>query len=474
MILAKPKTPAPVYTETFKLSQLFLDQDNYRLGHVTTQRDAITHMIDDQKQKLVRLARDLMEVGASPGETIWVTKHPKERGQYIVLEGNRRVTALKLMETPNLANGTLVEKHFKNLGKLYEKKPIRDLEAKVFASREDAQPWIRRRHMTAASGVGLQGWKPLAKARADKAHGLGTPRFLAVIELLGDETDAWDEIYGALDTRWTTVDRVLEAAAIKDVLGITFDLKNRAVRFGNGNTAAGKRVLWRILAKMASADFQFSDVEKSGDRETFVEQFADGSVKAKEKTKAAPAPSPPPPTKPARPIIPIIPRSKPSEGTRGTLAPRHGTRVFRADGARLAMIYKECQGINLRKNPNGAALLLRVFIELSSEAVLAKRSVPIPKKYRDRGKTKWSDIGIALDVKISLVADYFDPTKADKDFQQARLALSATAGPSVFSVQTLHGYFHNLALMPDPASLRGAWDAWEGYLRISHGELRKP
>jgi hypothetical protein len=100
--------------------------------------------------------------------------------------------------------------------------------------------------------------------------------------------------------------------------------------------------------------------------------------------------------------------------------------------------------------------------------------VPIPKQYRDRGKTKWSDIGIPLDVKISLVADYFDPVKTDKDFQQARLALDKTSGPAAYSIQTLHGYFHNLALMPDPASLRGAWDAWEGYLRIVHGDLRKP
>lgn len=231
--------------ETFKLSELRLDQKNFRLGEQDSQRAAILEMIDDQKQKLVRLARDLMEVGPSPGEPVWVTKDTKNRGQYIILEGNRRVTALKLMENPALADGTLVEKHFQNLSKLYLKKPIRELEALVFATREDAQPWIRRRHMTAASGVGLQRWEPLAKGRADKAHGLRTPRFLAVIEFLGEDTEAWNTVYGALDDKWTTLDRVLSAKAMNEMLGVTFDLKKGTVRFDNGDTSAGRKLLWR-------------------------------------------------------------------------------------------------------------------------------------------------------------------------------------------------------------------------------------
>jgi hypothetical protein len=192
--------------EIFKLSELRLDQKNYRLGEQDSQRAAILEMIDDQKTKLVNLARDLVEVGPSPGEPVWVTKDTKNRGQYLVLEGNRRVTALKLMENPALADGTIVEKHFRNLSKLYQKKPVRELEALVFASREEAQPWIRRRHMTAASGVGLQRWGTLAKGRADKAHGLRTPRFLAVIEFLGDDSEAWDP--DALPWRQRSIDSI--------------------------------------------------------------------------------------------------------------------------------------------------------------------------------------------------------------------------------------------------------------------------
>lgn len=427
--------------ETFKLSELRLDQKNFRLGEQDSQRAAILEMIEDQKQKLVRLARDLMEVGPSPGEPVWVTKDNKNRGQYVILEGNRRVTALKLMENPALADGTLVEKHFQNLSKLYLKKPIRELEALVFATRGDAQPWIRRRHMTAASGVGLQRWEPLAKGRADKAHGLNTPRFLAVIEFLGEDTEAWNTVYGALDDKWTTLDRVLSAKAMNEMLGVSFDLKKGAVRFGNGNTSAGRKLLWRILQKVASADFDFADVEKVGDRETFLAQFIDGAVKAK--TKAQPSgkrPSAPPKRAPLPPGAAPTGASRQSKdhSARPTLAPKTGTRVFHVDAARLQSIYSECKNIKLAKNRNAAALLLRVFIELSSEALLTKRKVPIPSKY---SQTKWGDAGLRLDLKIGTVAHYFDPAKSDKSFQQARQALDASHAAAAFSIRTFTATF---------------------------------
>ena len=436
-------------------------------------------MVNDQKGKLANLAGDIMQMGGlSPGEPLWVMKDPKHKAQYVVLEGNRRITALKLMENPALADGTVVEKHFKNLSQLFAKKPIRQFEAKVFDDREEARPWLRRRHLSEASGVGLQRWKYLAKARADKAHGLETPRFLSVIELLGDDSEAWEAIYGALDTRWSTVDRVLNTAGMDTVLGVTFDTRKRVVKFENGNTGAGRKLLWRMLQRMASSDFEFADVEKADDREAFIGEFAADSVKAIPKTRATvnpPATISKSSTRTAKgaPVVVIKTRSKAGKdhSARPTLAPKSGTRVFQVDAARLQAIYTECKNIKLSKNRNAAALLLRVFIELSSEALLTKRRIPIPSRYSQKN---WGDIGLRLDLKISTVLHYLDPSKSTKEFQQARQSLDASSASAVFSIPTLHGYFHNLNLIPDISSLREAWDAWESYLKAVHEDLRKP
>ncbi|MEJ0065828.1 MAG: hypothetical protein WDM85_10685 [Caulobacteraceae bacterium] len=69
------------------LSELKLDPENIRTGRQPTQRDSIQALIRDQKYKIVALADDLLKVGPSPGEPIWVTEDPSEPGKQIVLEG---------------------------------------------------------------------------------------------------------------------------------------------------------------------------------------------------------------------------------------------------------------------------------------------------------------------------------------------------------------------------------------------------
>ena len=101
-----------VHTAKVLLSQLNLDQENYRLGETANQRATIRALIEDQGKKLVNHAQDLVKLGLSPGEFIWVTPDIKNAGMFVVLEGNRRVASLKLLETPSLADGTSAEKTF--------------------------------------------------------------------------------------------------------------------------------------------------------------------------------------------------------------------------------------------------------------------------------------------------------------------------------------------------------------------------
>ena len=451
--------------ETFKLSELRLDEDNYRTGHVDGQRGAIHAIIADQKQKLVNLAKDILaQGGISPGEPIWVVRGAAF-GSYIVVEGNRRVTALKLLDNPLLADGTIIERQMRELSAQFATHPIRELTGVVFSSFEEAEPWRRRRHLSSGSGVGLEPWGTLAKGRADRDHGKRTRRVLTVYEYLQDGSDDWRDIAATLDGRWTTVERVLNAAPLKDLLGIDIDPQSGTVTFENGNEPAGKKLLRSILAEMASASFDFAHVEKQGDRKAFLERFAGQSVKPNPSDKPrAPVtimPSPPsaPPPSPA-------PRPKLDATKRTTLAPRTGTRTFQVQGVRLNTIYRECRELTVEKNVNAAALLLRVFIELSSEALLTEKKAAIPPKFTPRA-TKWDDIGIPLSVKISCVLGLLDGTGKAKAYQPIRVAIDPQSD-SVASINTLHGYFHNRAFNPLAGDVMKAWDVWEGYLSALH------
>ncbi|WP_136161297.1 hypothetical protein [Sphingomonas flavalba] len=454
--------------ETFKLSELRLDEENFRTGSTASQRDAIHAVIADQKEKLVNLAKDiLVEGGLSPGEPIWVFRDPVSNF-YVSVEGNRRVTALKLLENPSLADGTEIEKPFRELAKRFAASPIRDLQACVFSSREEAAPWVRKRHLRSGSGVGLEPWKPMAKNRANRAHGEDADKSLAVVEFLQDGSADWETIADALDPKWTTVDRVLNTAAMKDTLGIHIE-KNGTIIFENGDVSAGRKLLRQILGEMTRAEVDSRSLDKVEDRVAFIKRFEHLAVKAK------PAASKPGTGKPVTPSPPL-PKSKPAQPTkrtkldttaRKTLAPKTGARTFQVDGVRLNGLYAECRKLVVETNENGAALLLRVFIELSSEALLSEKGIAIPPRFAAKA-ANWDDIGIPLSVKVSCVLGVLDSTGKAKSYQPIRVAIDPQSN-SIASINTLHAYFHNRAFNPLAGDLMKAWDVWEGYLSALHG-----
>lgn len=147
----------------FELSELKVDQNNFRLGSFKSQRDAIRAMLTRHKSKLLPLAKDILEVGLSPGEPIWVAPDPEIPGKYIVMEGNRRITALKVMNSPALADGTTASDAFRKLGKEFLTKPRREIRATVFESIEAAKPWVERRHLNCRIWVLQRGYQPILR-----------------------------------------------------------------------------------------------------------------------------------------------------------------------------------------------------------------------------------------------------------------------------------------------------------------------
>lgn len=450
--------------QDFKLSELKLDELNYRTGPQESQRDAILAIIADQEEKLTNLARDLLDMGPSPGEPIWVTADPEEPGRHVVLEGNRRVAALKLLENPALAEGTVVAPDFAEMAKRFALEPRRELEARVFASREDAEPWIERRHMSATSGVSLQPWRSIAKGRVYQARNEPVGRSLVVLDYLDDASDEFAAVKRTIEKKATTVDRVLNHPTMRDSLGVHIDRKTRKIRFENADEVAGRQLLRKIVGALAAKTFRFSAIRDEADRARFLSGFAEQSVKAEGDQEGTPVDAEAEPetepatsdTKPRRPKRP--------HGNRPALAPSDN--ALHVTGPRLNRLYEECRKVQVDDFRNASALLLRVFLELSSEALLKRRSVKLPKNTRAWEYAK-------LSVKIKAVCDHLDPSGRAKPFQQARLGAEENSR-SNYAVWTLHGYFHNLDLIPQPKDLKDAWDAWEAYLRAVTDDLSNP
>lgn len=142
------------------LDKIKLDQENVRFGNdvAQNQREAIRLMLSapEDAKKLLRLAEHIAEHGLDPTELQLVT--PDDGGNFIVLEGNRRLTALKLLQRPDLCPSDRGYKGFLKAHNSLAKGVPESLQCSVVATRVDGDMWIELKHTGENRGVGRVGW----------------------------------------------------------------------------------------------------------------------------------------------------------------------------------------------------------------------------------------------------------------------------------------------------------------------------
>src|SRR5260370_19930532 len=136
-------------------SQVILDPENPRLPDGTSNdREAINRLLDDGADALVSLARDMARTGqTNPAELPIAIK---EVNKYLIVEGNRRFAALKLLKDPALADDEEQQKSFRRAAAIGT--PPKTVLTLVMPSREEADPWIVLRHTGENNGVGVKRW----------------------------------------------------------------------------------------------------------------------------------------------------------------------------------------------------------------------------------------------------------------------------------------------------------------------------
>lgn len=148
---------------------LLLSDGNPRLDPSLGEEEAIHNMIVDQGIKLLNLAKDIVDFGLNPLETIGAYPSEAYNGFYEVGEGNRRLCALKLLLSPHRIqhiNPNLFSK-FESLSKKYN--TPEEIEIVVFKDEQSLRHWMEIRHMGEQDGKGLSKWNSVQKARYNRA-----------------------------------------------------------------------------------------------------------------------------------------------------------------------------------------------------------------------------------------------------------------------------------------------------------------
>ncbi|TCL03807.1 ParB/Srx family N-terminal domain-containing protein [Sodalis ligni] len=143
--------------KSLKVSDLMLDPENSRFSEsADNQREAIKIMLESQGKKIERLAKDISEHGVDPSERLIVVASEDEGGGYFVKEGNRRITALKLIENPSLAQNKSIETVFDKIKKTTKFKV--DVVDCVIYTNDEYLHWINLKHTGQNDGAGRVGW----------------------------------------------------------------------------------------------------------------------------------------------------------------------------------------------------------------------------------------------------------------------------------------------------------------------------
>lgn len=383
-----------------KVDKLLVNPENYRFDPVKDQQEAMLVMLRTQKDKILKLARDIAQRGLNPLKRLAVIE--VDGGKYVSLEGNRRLTVLKLMSNPTELGGDYPFKGvFEDLHARYKDILPTVVECVVFsADQQDiADSWILLEHTGENQGVGTVPWNSVQKQRFELRHKQKLSSALQVLDLLranGVDTS------GILATN---VERLLTTPQVRQALGLDFTNK-QLVLFEPEADVIQK--LKKVVERMKAKGFSVGDIYKVNDRLKWIQDVlglqaapatpqpattptpapaaANGNAAAPSSQAAA---SPAPSSAAATPqpaaagavtstLMPLQPAPTPAPAAPSvfyTLV--NPTKVLpQFVPEKIRIIYRELQTVNVtgqRQAPHAVAALLRILIEITAQEYLMRK-----------------------------------------------------------------------------------------------------
>lgn len=460
------------------IAAISLDVQNFRHGEVATEREAIQLLLSDEKtHKVTELALDIIEMERlDPSSLLIVTEDLDKPGHYIALEGNRRITALKTLMTPDLAVGTPGYAQFKALHQRFIKLNINSVEC-VVLDRAQASVWIKRKHYKGMGGAGVVAWNAVATARSDASEGRFT-RWMTALSYLEQHGVEAEDIRDRISNKTTTIERVLASTYMFSILGLTFG-KDGSLFPENGDTEAAVLLLKSLLDAMSERSFVETRVSSADQQRAFIESFAPMHVRrltpsrtdsnnnnSSKKTSHDTTSSTTPgasvskradgdqPTAAASGVSGGAIRSKPVKVRKKLASP--GLRISNQP---LNKFYSELRSLDVEKNPHVAAAIIRVFVEKSSTVFLDTMKIP---PLNTKPGATWHDYGIKLREKVQATLNQIDPGKKNSKLSYV-WDIANGDRDKIHTTDHLNKAIHSHLSLPSHSEIITIWDRFHPY-----------
>lgn len=467
-----------------KITTLELDPQNPRIPALVdtpSQRDIAAHLV--AHEDVYDLAKSIVDFGGLyPSESLIAVE---DGGKKIVVEGNRRLAALKLLDSPDLAPDKMVSK-FRTLSHGIAPQAIEKVEVVLAPSRAAAARLIVARH----TGEVVKRWSRVQQAKYIRTLVNGeqtieevaaevqmTPgdiqKFLRTDTMihLAHIASVTPEVRQAIDDKAfsvTTLERLIQSAAGQKFLGIRFDADGQAV--GEYEAEEFKKAYGRIVTDIAEGTIDTRKLNSNSD----IEEYLGGLGKDKPaKSKKATWTSNEllsGKTKAASEALKVAKKPKPTPQT-DRPEPYLTPRAFRCpiNQPKIKEVFGELRRMKLSEFPNGCAVLGRIFVELVVGHYLEKtgRDKPLLDKAAKEGKPPgWSPT-----LRQMLRAVLNDATITIKPMVRRAVERMTNDDASLLSLEHIDQFVHNRYIAPSERDLRHLWTTVEPLLVMFMTEL---
>lgn len=446
------------------LVNLIMDKTNPRHPDLNSQREIIDWMISGNNktgEKLFNLAKDILKHGINPAEKVVITKEKNDK-DYVVLEGNRRVTAIKLLNNPDIAPNDAWKKRFRSIiTDSYQQ--IKEISCIYYRNPEDAFHFIELKHMGEANGVGIVPWDSEQKARHAKRvnRKKGAQKALSLIDHIRSSPLYEESVKQVSKNEFplTTLDRLLSDVDFRAFLGLGIDADGNVVYTIDPQEA--KKPISKVIEDFGTGKKKVRDVINKKARELYINEFPSNAKPDVSKQLANPLPLlaeeflNPPTTHSPRYQLPANRKHVVLQGTNIAINPSRFNRQKR--------IYDELKRLPLKDRegntcfPNAAILLIRLFIETSITAYIDVNKIP-----SSNPKNGWKNMSLVEKMK-KVLTDIEEKKKIDS--KKAAIIKKLYADPKKLCYPgSLNDFAHNRFQVITPAEVTDFWDSYVEFL----------
>ena len=413
------------------LELLVVNPANDRHGELENETAAIARLFALREQHMRSLAKDIV----AKGEIFEPPLVFPDGEHFVVADGNRRTTCLKLLAKPRRAPTVELQQFFVELKKQWLGKFPDKVQCRVEPDRDRVDDILFRRHTGSQNGIGQSTWDDRMKNNFVVRTGKGTGTNVA------DEIESRLAAANMLPNRKiprSNMNRLLSAEAIRNRLG--FSIKKGKFEYLRREDSV-LRALGRIADDLATGKLTLNDIWDTERKLAYIDRLdGDGILPTVADTpQSGPEPKPSPP-KPK-------PTPAPRPPVRTNLIPHieYGV-VWSGRLQRHRAIWEELQfKLELSEHPNAISVLLRVLLELSVENYIGETTLTT---VNDNDKLARKILRVAEDLhtKGKINAKYRDVFKKVQNFD------------ALVSMDTLNRYVHSPQFAPSPDHLKAMWD----------------